>query len=213
MVSSDSYHNSSNGTSQTLPATMRAAQLVAYNKPYQVTSSLAIPQVRDPRDVLIKVRAASYCFTDVEVARGMPVHGGCTLPIIPSHEGVGTIVSLGTDSDTTNGTTNGNHTKKERFHVGQRVGTLNHYHACGECVECLADPKNGYLWCQTNVHTLGLTMDGPMAEYLLADADHVFPLPDKLDDLDASALMCAGVCDIKLQGMYRRLTGLVDYNS
>ena len=97
---------------------MKAALLVEYKKPYAVRD-IPVPDVVDPRDVLIRVTAASWCFTDGEVARGEPVHGGCKLPIIPGHEAVGIIEKVGKDA-------------AKRFNPGMRVGTLNHYHVCGE---------------------------------------------------------------------------------
>jgi D-arabinose 1-dehydrogenase-like Zn-dependent alcohol dehydrogenase len=49
----------------------------------------------------------------------MQLHGGNTLPMTGSHEGVGVIEKLGSEVDA------------EKFHVGDRVGTLNYYHPCG----------------------------------------------------------------------------------
>ena len=62
----------------------------------------------------------------------------------------------------------------------------------GRCLECRSGP-DGYLYCQTDVHTLGLTMNGGLAEYLVSDSAHIFPLPNEISDLDAAPLMCAGV--------------------
>ncbi len=39
----------------------------------------------------------------------------------------------------------------------------------------------------------GYSVDGGYAEYALARADFVFPLPDGLDDLHAAPLLCAGI--------------------
>jgi propanol-preferring alcohol dehydrogenase len=100
-----------------IPDTMRAAQLEEFGRPY-VVRRVPTPRVADPRDVLIKTTAASWCLTDGEVARGVPVHGGCVLPIIPGHEGVGMVAELGD-------------AVKDSFTIGQHVGTLNAYHPCG----------------------------------------------------------------------------------
>ena len=39
----------------------------------------------------------------------------------------------------------------------------------------------------------GYSVDGGYAEYALARADFVYPLPDALSDLDAAPLLCAGI--------------------
>lgn len=93
-----------------------------------------------------------------------------------------------------------------RFKVGDRVGTLNYYHPCGTlpetsfprsplvdfltlsfsvmgliCVGVCADCKNekeGYVYCQREQKTLGLTMDGGFSEYMITDslsAFHISP--------------------------------------
>jgi propanol-preferring alcohol dehydrogenase len=46
--------------------------------------------------------------------------------------------------------------------------------------------------CDAPVFT-GYTVDGGFAEYALARADFMFPLPDNLDDLHAAPLLCAGI--------------------
>jgi D-arabinose 1-dehydrogenase-like Zn-dependent alcohol dehydrogenase len=49
------------------------------------------------------------------------------LPITGSHEGVGVIEKLGPEVDA------------EKFHVGDRVGTLNYYHPCGTSLRFVSD--------------------------------------------------------------------------
>jgi len=46
--------------------------------------------------------------------------------------------------------------------------------------------------CDSPVFT-GYSVDGGFAEFALAQADFVFPLPEKLDDLHAAPLLCAGI--------------------
>jgi D-arabinose 1-dehydrogenase-like Zn-dependent alcohol dehydrogenase len=58
----------------------------------------------------------------IQVMDGVPLHGGNMLPITGSHEAVGIIDKMGPDVDTT------------RFKIGDRVGTLNYYHPCGNQV-------------------------------------------------------------------------------
>ena len=53
------------------------------------------------------------------VMNGIQLHGGNSLPLTGSHEGVGAIEKLGPEVDSS------------RFKIGDRVGTLNYYHPCG----------------------------------------------------------------------------------
>ena len=83
------------------------------------------------------------------------------------------------------------------------MGALNYYHPCGSqftinsdvgrCKDCKANDE-GYVYCQKDQKTLGLTMDGGFAEYMLTDSIATFKLPDNLSMNDAAPLMCAGVC-------------------
>jgi propanol-preferring alcohol dehydrogenase len=53
----------------------------------------------------------------------------------------------------------------------------------------------------------GYTVDGGYAEYALARADFVFPLPATLDDLHAAPLLCAGIIgfrSLRVAGVERR---------
>ncbi|RMH04885.1 MAG: alcohol dehydrogenase, partial [Planctomycetota bacterium] len=60
---------------------------------------------------------------------------------------------------------------------------------CGSCPHCRAGREN---LCPEARFT-GYQVDGGYAEYAVADADFVFPLPDRIDDLHAAPLLCAGL--------------------
>jgi len=59
----------------------------------------------------------------------------------------------------------------------------------GSCWYCLHSMEN---LCDSPTFT-GYMVDGGYAEYALARADFVFPLPTALDDLHAAPLLCAGI--------------------
>ena len=161
---------------------MKGIQLFAPNEPYRYSETIPDPKLNGPYDMKIRIEAASYCHTDLVLQEGFPVHGGVAKwPIIPSHEGVGTVVEIGDKVD------------QSLFKPGVRVGATHHYHMCGECPECKRDPKEGHIFCQTDLHTHGLTHDGALAEYLVVDSRHCFVLPDEISFLDAAPLMCAGI--------------------
>ena len=72
---------------------------------------------------------------------------------------------------------------------GRRVGVCWLGGTDGACWYCRRGMEN---LCDAPVFT-GYDVDGGYAEYALAREDFVFPLPDKLSDLDAAPLLCAGI--------------------
>jgi propanol-preferring alcohol dehydrogenase len=73
--------------------------------------------------------------------------------------------------------------------LGQRVGLPWLYSACGKCEFCQRGQEN---LCP-NAKFTGFHVDGGYAEYLLAEADYVLPLPDGIPDEQAAPLLCAGI--------------------
>jgi propanol-preferring alcohol dehydrogenase len=73
--------------------------------------------------------------------------------------------------------------------IGTRVGVSWMAGVDGSCPYCLRGMEN---LCDEPVFT-GYSVDGGYADYALARADFVYPLPPALDDLQAAPLLCAGV--------------------
>ncbi|CAN9091657.1 unnamed protein product [Alternaria alternata] len=160
-----------------MPDKMRAAQVVEYEKPYQLCER-AIPQCGD-HDLLIEVYAAGFCHSDLQVWNGQfPAE----LPMIPSHEPAGKIVQVGVNV-------------KGSWKVGDRVGVLNYKNACGQCAGCRQhsrrskrpDPR----FCQRRI-VAGFRHDGAFAEYMLADPETTVHLPSGVSFEQGAPLMCAG---------------------
>jgi propanol-preferring alcohol dehydrogenase len=136
---------------------------------------LEIAEIPKPQpaagQVLLRVRACGVCRTDLHVVEG-------ELPplcqtVIPGHQIVGEIVEGAT----------GEHP------VGSRVGVSWIGGVDGACPYCRRGLEN---LCDSPVFT-GYSVDGGYAEYAVARADFVFPLPASLDDLHAAPLLCAGI--------------------
>jgi len=124
-----------------------------------------------PRHVLLKVRACGVCRTDLHIAEG-------ELPqrlknLIPGHQIVGEIVDGAT----------------RELSLGTRVGVSWIGGVDGTCPYCVRGLEN---LCDHPDFT-GYTVNGGYAEFALARADFVFPLPASLDDLHAAPLLCAGI--------------------
>ncbi len=124
-----------------------------------------------PGQVLLRVRACGVCRTDLHIVEGElpPLRS----PLIPGHQIVGDIVEGGSQS----------------LPDGARVGVSWVGGVDGSCPYCRSDREN---LCDSPTFT-GYTVDGGYAEYALARADFVFPLPSSLDDLHAAPLLCAGI--------------------
>ncbi|KAK3046853.1 hypothetical protein LTR09_011694 [Extremus antarcticus] len=79
--------------------------------------------------------------------------------------------------------------KEKGWKTGQRVGVMLFKHACRNCVGC--ETFSDVRFCK-NVGIEGLTTDGGMAEYIMADADGTVLLPDDMSFHEAAPLLCAG---------------------
>jgi propanol-preferring alcohol dehydrogenase len=121
-----------------------------------------------PGEVLIRVRACGVCRTDLHVVEGeLPVRRP---NIIPGHQVVG-IVESGP------------------IPAGTRVGVPWLHRTCGVCEYCRTEREN---LCDRPEFT-GWTVNGGYAEYLVAPADFVYPIPDQFADIAAAPLLCAGI--------------------
>ena len=126
----------------------------------------------------MRIEASGLCHTDIHAAHGdWPIQP--TPPFIPGHEGIGIIEQVGAGVDATR--------------LGQRVAIAWLGWACGNCE-----------FCQTGRETLCLTqkmsgysIDGAYAEYAVASADFVVPVPEGISSFDAAPLSCAGVTTYK----------------
>ncbi|TQF71734.1 alcohol dehydrogenase AdhP [Pseudoalteromonas luteoviolacea] len=155
---------------------MKAAVAHQFKAPLSI-ESLAQPEVK-PGTILVKVAACGVCHTDLHACHGdWPVKP--KLPLIPGHEGVGTIVAKGDDV---------NH-----LALGDKVGIPWLHSACGHCEHCLQGNEN---LCP-NQQNSGYSVDGGYAEYCLANADYVVKIPSNLSFVDAAPLFCAGVTTYK----------------
>jgi len=154
-----------------MKACVLAAPAPVETRPLQYTEVA----VRTPRDdeVLVRVHACGVCRTDLHVVEGeLP---RAKLPIIPGHQIVGTIQSVGG--------------RVTRFKVGQRIGIAWLHRTDGTCNYCRSGAEN---LCDHPEFT-GYTVDGGYAEYVLAAEQFVYAIPEKFPDEQAAPLLCAGI--------------------
>ena len=126
---------------------MKAAVVPQLGAPLEIRE-VPVPQP-GPGQVLVRIEASGLCHTDIHAARGdWPVKP--KIPLIPGHEGVGLIETLGEGVDT--------------LTVGDRVALPWLGDACGHCRYCVA----GWETYCTSPQYMGYTMDGSYAEYASA---------------------------------------------
>jgi propanol-preferring alcohol dehydrogenase len=124
--------------------------------------------------VRVQVRACGVCRTDLHLAEGdlsprRPL-------VVPGHEVVGVVDLIGA-------ATGG------RFRVGDRIGVPWLARTCGVCRFCADGREN---LCTAPSFT-GWDRDGGYGEYVVADEEFAYSLPDGLDDEALAPLLCAGI--------------------
>jgi propanol-preferring alcohol dehydrogenase len=155
---------------------MQAAVVTTFSGPLEIVER-EIPEA-GVGQVLIRLESCGLCHTDIHAARGdWPVKP--TLPFVPGHEGIGIIEALG--AGVTNRT------------VGERVAIAWLGSACGDCRYCVDGRET---LCEKQ-HNSGYSIDGAFAEYAVASAKYVVPVPDGISSIDAAPLSCAGVTTYK----------------
>lgn len=155
---------------------MRAAVVRDFKEP------LRIEEMPKPEpgvgEIVVKIEASGLCHTDIHAAHGdWPVKP--KLPLIPGHEGVGIVESVGS------GVT--------EVEEGERVAIPWLGYACGACEYCASGWET---LCERQLNT-GYLIDGSYAEYAKANARYVGRVPAGVSPLEAAPLTCAGVTTYK----------------
>jgi propanol-preferring alcohol dehydrogenase len=148
------------------PAPIETAPLVVGDRPTPDPS---------PGQVRVRVAACGICHTDLHVVEGdLPPRRS---PVIPGHQIVGVVDAVGPGAAAAG------------RRIGERVGVTWLAWACGACDACRRGDEN---LC-VRARFTGYDVDGGFAQYALADAAFVVPLPGVFDDHHAAPLLCAGV--------------------
>ncbi|MGC8779449.1 MAG: zinc-dependent alcohol dehydrogenase [Anaerolineae bacterium] len=126
-------------------------------------TEVPIPQVKNPDDVLLKIRAVGICGSDVKIMEGKHHYKENT---ILGHEFCGEVVEIGSHVT---------HVK-----IGDRVAVDNNIR-CGFCSFCRMGMSSQCVEIKFNA--LGVMRDGGMAEYCLVPEKQCYVLPDEIDDI------------------------------
>jgi 2-desacetyl-2-hydroxyethyl bacteriochlorophyllide A dehydrogenase len=147
---------------------MKAVRMIEVGQPLQL-QEIPMPVVGDG-DILVRVRAAGICHSDVHYRAGRsPVH---PLPLTLGHEVAGVVEQVG------------GHVS--RIALGDRV-CLHYNITCGECYYCSTGSEQ---FCG-DVLMLGHYTNGGYAEYIAVPARNAVVLPDEIPFEQGATLMCA----------------------
>lgn len=125
-----------------------------------------------PGDVLVRVQACGVCHTEIDEIEGRTPPS--RLPMTPGHQVVGTVVEEGPGC---------------RLGLLQRrVGVAWIHGACGECAWCRQGREN---LCP-DFRACGRDAPGGYAEYMVVSESFAHPIPEAIDSLEATPLLCAG---------------------
>ena len=139
---------------------------LVYHGPGQLAlEDKAMPAIKSPTDVIVRITRTTICGTDLHIRKGdVPT---VTAGRILGHEGVGIITEIGASVSS--------------FSVGDRV-LISCISSCGRCSNC---KKGMYSHCENGGGwILGNLIDGTQAEYVrIPFADNsLYPIPPGADE-------------------------------
>ncbi len=149
---------------------MRAMQIIRLCDLDETEAPLAAvdaPMPEPERDeVLVRVSACGVCHTELDEIEGRTPPP--ELPVIPGHQVVGRVESLGREC--------------RRLNIGDRVGVGWIHHSDGGAEENVS----------LAFRATGRDVDGGYAEFMVVPEDYACIVPDAFSDVEAAPLLCAG---------------------
>lgn len=138
---------------------------VMINKPHDLQIiEMENPIITEHDNVLIKMKAAGICGSDVHIYHGQ--NAAATYPRVIGHEMVGEVVEVGSNAT--------------KIKVGDRV-IVDQVVNCGECYAC----KKGRGNVCANLKVRGVHIHGGYCEYIAVPESDVYILPEHLSYEDA----------------------------
>jgi alcohol dehydrogenase, propanol-preferring len=131
-----------------------------------------------PRDLLVKVTAASLCHSDFAAIFGEDVPFKLQENLIPGHEACGIVVEAGSEAQ-----------EKYGFKKGDRVGADAGANMCLKCYDCT---EFGPQFCKTKDFK-GFTSNGFFSEYTVFDAATAVKIPGEGSMSQVAPILCAGI--------------------
>ncbi|BCW69138.1 NAD(P)-dependent alcohol dehydrogenase [Arthrobacter sp. NicSoilB8] len=134
-----------------------------------------------PHDVLIEIKYAGICHSDIHTVRGD--WGPQSYPLVPGHEIAGIVAETGS--------------AVTKHKVGDRVGVGCMVNSCGECVNCRAGEEQYCLAGNTGTYGAadrdGTITQGGYSTHVVVTEDFVVTIPEGIELDVAAPLLCAGI--------------------
>lgn len=134
-----------------------------------------------PNDVLIEIKFAGICHSDIHTVRGD--WGPQQYPLVPGHEIAGVVTQVGS--------------AVTKHAVGDRVGVGCMVNSCKECANCLKGEEQyclkGMVGTYGAVDRDGTITQGGYSSHVVVTEDFVVRIPEGLDLDVAAPLLCAGI--------------------
>lgn len=124
------------------------------------------------KQILLKVSTCGVCHTELDEIEGRTAPP--KFPVVPGHQVVGIVEETGPET--------------RKFKKGDRAGVAWIFSSCGHCEFCRQGLENLCPYFKAT----GRDVNGGYAEYMVANEDFAFPIPEYFTDAEASPLFCAG---------------------
>jgi uncharacterized zinc-type alcohol dehydrogenase-like protein len=134
-----------------------------------------------PHDVLIEIKYAGICHSDIHTVRGD--WGPQSYPLVPGHEIAGIVTEVGS--------------AVTKHAVGDRVGVGCMVNSCGECANCQKGDEQYCLKGMTGTYGAvdrdGTITQGGYSTHVVVTEDFVVTIPEGIELDVAAPLLCAGI--------------------
>ncbi len=135
----------------------------------------------DTTDVLIEIKFAGICHSDIHCAHGE--WGEVNYPLVPGHEIAGIVTDVGENVT--------------KYKVGDRVGVGCMVDSCGECENCRRGEEQyclkGNVPTYAGVDKYGEPTQGGYSTHIVVTEGFVLSIPDNIALDEAAPLLCAGI--------------------
>lgn len=159
--------------------TAKARAVDGPNKPFRAAEITR--RDLDKKDVLIEIKYAGICHSDIHTAHGD--WGEVHYPLVPGHEIAGVVTDIGPEVT--------------KYKVGDRVGVGCMVDSCGECENCLKGEEqyclNGKIDTYAAVDKYGEHTQGGYSTHIVVPEDFVLRIPESMSLEVAAPLLCAGI--------------------
>jgi uncharacterized zinc-type alcohol dehydrogenase-like protein len=160
---------------------VQARAVFGLNEPFKATTI----QRRDvgPKDVLIEIKYAGICHSDIHHVRGEWQKE--TYPLVPGHEIAGIVTEVGSEVS--------------MHKVGDRVGVGCMVDSCGECENCVSGEEqyclkgNTPTYAGVNTYGDGERTQGGYSTHIVVTENFVLKIPEGIELDEAAPLLCAGI--------------------